>query len=99
MTDREALDGYLDEFRSEVAEGLRHPLAERGARLLGLSFSEESDGIWTEAVIDLPGRPDAWTRRRLIVPVPGPDKDAWLAGAVFSSTVIEDLDTYRPSDS
>lgn len=97
-TDRGALADYLDDFRAEVADGLRQALAERGARLLDLSFSEGSDGVWTEAVIDLPGRPDPWTRRRLIVPAQGPDKDAWLAGAVFSSAVIEELDRHRPPD-
>ncbi|MEV7618372.1 hypothetical protein [Streptomyces sp. NPDC089799] len=88
----ESLARYLDEFRAEVTEGLQQTLSERGARLRELSFYEAEDGLWAAASIDLPGQSAPWTRRRLVVPASGPDKDAWLAGAVFSSAVIEDLD-------
>ncbi|MEU0214128.1 hypothetical protein ABZ281_03035 [Streptomyces sp. NPDC006265] len=39
---------------------------------------------------------EPWVRRRLIIPAQGPDKDAWPAGTIFSSALVEELDR-RPS--
>ncbi|MER8222588.1 hypothetical protein ABTZ58_18745 [Streptomyces sp. NPDC094143] len=86
---------YLEEFRAEVVEGLSSTLTEHAATLNQLSYSEDDDGVWAEVVVHLPGRKDPWVRRRLIIPAQGPDKDAWLAGTIFSSALIEDLDTRR----
>ncbi|MFD0154594.1 hypothetical protein ACWGQ4_00670 [Streptomyces sp. NPDC055721] len=84
---------YLEEFRSEVSDGLASELMERGSRLCLLSFSENEEGVWVEAEIELPDQGETWTRRRLIIPKQGPDKDAWLAGTIFSSALVEELDT------
>lgn len=84
---------YIEEFRSEVTDGVATELMERGSRLLGLSFSEDEEGIWVAAEVELPDQPETWNRRRLIIPKIGPDKDAWLAGTIFSSALIEELDT------
>ncbi|WP_030837945.1 hypothetical protein [Streptomyces sp. NRRL S-475] len=87
---------YLEEFRAEVVEGLREALSEHSAALNGLSFAEDDEGVWAEASVELPGLQEPWVRRRLIIPAQGPDKDAWLAGMVFSSALVEELDR-RPS--
>lgn len=84
---------YLEEFRTEVFDGLTSELIGRGSRLSRLSFSENDEGIWVEAEIELPDQQEPWIRRRLIVPEQGPDKDAWLAGTIFSSALVEELDT------
>ncbi|WP_181793511.1 hypothetical protein [Streptomyces sp. WELS2] len=86
---------YLEEFHAEVLEGLRPALAEHAASLSDLTYSEDDDGIWAKAVVHLPGRKDPWVRRRLIIPAQGPDKDAWLAGTIFSSALTEELDRRR----
>ncbi|MFF9499605.1 hypothetical protein [Streptomyces sp. NPDC014656] len=83
---------YLEEFRCEVADGLREELDERGARLRDLAFAEAEEGVWATAVVDLPERSGPWVRRRLAVPASGPDKDAWPAGAVFASAPVQELD-------
>jgi hypothetical protein len=85
-------EAYLEEFRAEVVEGLGTALSEHAATLSGLSFSENEEGVWAEAVVELTGRQEPWVRRRLIIPVQGPDKDAWLAGTIFSSALVEELD-------
>ncbi|MFI5657949.1 hypothetical protein [Streptomyces sp. NPDC051684] len=84
---------YLEEFRSEVVDGLASDLTDRGATLRDLAFSEDEDGVWVESIVDLPNQQEPWVRRRLIIPAQGPDKDAWLAGVIFASAVNEELDT------
>lgn len=86
---------YLEEFHAEVLEGLRPALAEHAASLSDLTYSEDDDGIWAKVVVNLPGRKDPWVHRRLIIPAQGPDKDAWLAGTIFSSALTEELDRRR----
>ncbi|MEU8539538.1 hypothetical protein AB0C52_05975 [Streptomyces sp. NPDC048717] len=95
MTKITEYQAYLEEFRAEVIEGLRPTLAEHLATLSDLSYSEDDDGVWAEAVVRLPRRKDPWVRRRLIIPAQGPDKDAWLAGTIFSSALTEELDLGR----
>ncbi|WP_434591791.1 hypothetical protein [Streptomyces sp. A5-4] len=84
---------YLEEFRSEVADSLPSELAQHGATLTALSFFDNEDGVWVAAKVELPGQQEPWTRSRLIIPEQGPDKDAWLAGTIFSSALIKELDT------
>ncbi|MFF5571464.1 hypothetical protein [Streptomyces luteogriseus] len=88
-------EAYLEEFRTEVIEGLRSTLAEHVATLSDLLYSEDDDGVWVEAIVQLPDLKDPWVRRRLIIPADGPDKDAWLAGSIFSSALAEELDKRR----
>ncbi|CAL9324273.1 hypothetical protein [Streptomyces sp. SudanB182_2057] len=95
MTKITEYGAYLEEFHVEVVEGLGSALAEHAATLIDLSYSEDDHGVWAEAVVDLPGREAPWVRRRLIIPTEGPDKDAWLAGTIFSSALAEDLDKRR----
>ncbi|GHG45385.1 hypothetical protein [Streptomyces hydrogenans] len=92
MDSSEGTARYLEEFRSEVVDGLRQELDARGACLRDLVFAESEEGVWATAVVGLPGEEAPWVRRRLIVPASGPDKDAWLAGAVFASAMVEELD-------
>ncbi|MFF7307827.1 hypothetical protein [Streptomyces sp. NPDC008137] len=95
MAKIEEHEAYLEEFRAEVVEGLRATLSEHSAALSGLSFAEDAEGVWAEAAVELPGRPELWVRRRLIIPAQGPDKDAWLAGTIFTSALVEELDRRR----
>ncbi|MER7401636.1 hypothetical protein ABT373_03905 [Streptomyces sp. NPDC000070] len=95
MTKITEYGAYLEEFRAEVVEGLRSTLAEHVATLGDLSYSEDDEGVWVEAVVHLPDRKEPWVRRRLIIPARGPDKDAWLAGTIFSSALTEELDKRR----
>ncbi|MFD4482696.1 hypothetical protein ACFWPU_42240 [Streptomyces sp. NPDC058471] len=84
---------YLDKVYVDVSDGLPQELAEYGATLRQFTFSESEEGIWAEAIIDVPGKQEPWVRRRLIIPVEGPDKDAWFTAMLFSSGTTEDLDT------
>ncbi|MFJ3929443.1 MULTISPECIES: hypothetical protein [unclassified Streptomyces] len=95
MTKITEYGAYLEDFRAEVIEGLSSALTEYAATLSDLSYSEDDEGVWVEAIVHLPDRKDPWVRRRLIIPPQGPDKDAWLAGTIFSSALTEDLDTGR----
>ncbi|MEU9230769.1 hypothetical protein AB0D40_41450 [Streptomyces massasporeus] len=92
MTKITQYETYLDEFRAEVRQGLPPALSEHGATLGDLTFSEDEEGVWVDAVVHLPDQEDPWIRRRLIIPAQGPDKDAWLAGTIFSSALTEELD-------
>ncbi|WP_405777937.1 hypothetical protein [Streptomyces sp. NBC_00859] len=84
---------YLDEVYADVSDALPQELTEHGATLRKFAFSESEEGIWAEAIIELPGRKEPWIRRRLIIPAEGPDKDAWFTAMLFSAGTAEDLGT------
>ncbi len=85
---------YVAEFR-ELAEGaLREALAEPGTRTPGslesLAVQEQSDGTHVTVTFTLEAHEDTtFVVDRLIIPEYGADKSAWLAAAVFTTSIWE----------
>ncbi|MGC5411027.1 hypothetical protein ACPXCX_46165, partial [Streptomyces sp. DT225] len=57
-----------------------------------ISFHEDAEGVWVVALVSGSRAQGAFERKRLILPVSGPDKDGWLAATVFTSALVEDFD-------
>ncbi|TVL87779.1 hypothetical protein [Streptomyces sp. SAJ15] len=83
---------YLREFKDEVEAQLAGGPDEGTLALQQITFREDTHGIWAEAIVTSLGAPEPLTRRRLVIPVDGPDKDGWLAGTIFASSLVEDFD-------
>lgn len=96
MSLREQYAEWLEEFEPDVRVGITESLAhgEYGT-LKSMSFCEDDHGVWLEAEIQLRGVDAPWIRRRVVIPPQGPLDSALLASTIFSSTIVEDLDT-RP---
>ncbi|MEV0849417.1 hypothetical protein AB0J21_26680 [Streptomyces sp. NPDC049954] len=86
---------FLADFRSEVEAQLAGDPDEGSLALREISFQEDGEGVWVDAVINSVGTAASHTRKRLVIPAGGPDKDGWLAGTIFASSLVEDFDKGR----
>ncbi|MFF9690622.1 hypothetical protein [Streptomyces sp. NPDC014623] len=94
MSLQERYAEWLDEFDSDVRVGITESLQQgEYGTLKALIFREDERGVWVEAEIQRRGNDTPWTCRRVVITPQGPLDSALLASTIFSSAVIEDLDT------
>lgn len=89
---------YAAECRELVEGALLEALTEPGTRTPGslrsVAVHEQPDGTHVVATFTLEAHGDtAFVVNRLIIPEYGADKSAWLAAAVFTTSVWERYDT------
>ncbi|MFG2432878.1 hypothetical protein [Streptomyces sp. NPDC048590] len=94
MSLQERYEEYLKEFELDARQGIIDSLASEGyGALNSLKFSEDDQGVSAEAEVQLRGIAAPWIFRRRIILPDGPLDKSWLASTLFSTAMIEDLDT------
>jgi hypothetical protein len=96
MSLREQYAEWLGEFEPDVRVGITESLAhgEYGT-LSSMTFREDDRGVWLEAEVQLRGVDAPWICCRVVITPQGPLDWALLTSTIYSSAMVEDLDT-RP---
>lgn len=85
---------YLRELEFDVRQGINDSLtSEKYGTLNSLNFHEDDQGVWLEASVQLRKIEAPWKFRRVVVRLDGPLDSPLMASTLFSTAMIEDLDT------
>ncbi|MDH6229347.1 hypothetical protein [Streptomyces sp. MJP52] len=101
MSLRDRYADHLTTFHEQASAQITHQVSrDNHGTLRSLDISEDEQGVWAEAVIDLHGDvvarwgSEVYKRRNLIIlNEGGPLDDAAFGADLFSTAVMEDLDT------
>ncbi|MEY7979277.1 hypothetical protein AB8O53_23525 [Streptomyces pilosus] len=94
MSLREQYAEWLGEFEPDVRVGITESLTDgEYGTLKSMKFREDEHGVWLEAELQLSGVDAPWICRKVVITPQGPLDSPLLASTIFSSTMVEDLDT------